>query len=186
MQIRPSAVALATALAVGLTALPLAGTAAAHSAPSSCSAQVSPPSKGHGPDAEALCAALAGLPDQDATAALIRVGGKGSWHGVAGVRDIRTGAPALEDARFRAGSVTKVVTASLVLQLAAEGRISLDGTVQHYLPGLLTEDFQPITVRQLLNYTSGLHSGASLGETVEEEYQHRFETLTPQQVVAYS
>ncbi|OIJ89571.1 serine hydrolase domain-containing protein [Streptomyces colonosanans] len=184
MQIRPSAVALATALVVGLTALPLAGTAAAHSAPSSCSGQVSPPSAAHGPDVEALCAALAGLPDQDATAALIRVGGKGSWHGAAGVRDIRTGAPALEDARFRAGSITKVVTASIVLQLAAEGRISLDGTVQHYLPGLLTKDFRPITVRQLLNYTSGLQSGDSLGETVAQGYQHRFETLTPQQVVA--
>ncbi|MGW3495543.1 serine hydrolase domain-containing protein [Streptomyces sp. NPDC001020] len=187
MKIRPSAVALATALAVGLTALPLAGTAAAYSAPTSCSAQASPPSTAHGPDAEALCAALAGLPDQDATAALIRVGGKGSWHGVAGVRDIRTGAPALEDARFRAGSVTKVVTASIVLQLAAEGRISLDGTVQHYLPGLLTKDFEkPITVRQLLNYTSGLASGASLGDTVKEGYPHRFETLTPRQVVASS
>jgi len=149
---------------------------------------VSPPPEGHnhGPDAEALCAALAGLPDQDATAALIRVGGKGSWHGVAGVRDIRTGAPALENARFRAGSITKVVTASVVLQLAAEGRISLDGTVQHYLPGLLTKDFKPITVRQLLNYTSGLASGISLGETVEDGYPHRFETLTPQQVVASS
>ncbi|MYV50174.1 serine hydrolase [Streptomyces sp. SID2888] len=184
MQLRPSAVALATTLALGLTALPLSGTALARSAPpSSCTARVSPPATAEGPDTEALCAALAGLPDQDATAALIRVGGKGSWHGVAGVRDIRTGAPALENARFRAGSVTKVVTAAIVLQLAAEGRISLDGTVQHYLPGLLTERFKPITVRQLLNYTSGLQSGPSLGDTVEDGYPHRFETLTPRQVV---
>ncbi|GAA3095095.1 hypothetical protein GCM10017687_01910 [Streptomyces echinatus] len=102
------------------------------------------------------------------------------------MRDVRTGAPALENARFRAGSVTKVVTAAIVLQLAAEGRIDLDGTVQHYMPGLLTEDFAPITVRQLLNYTSGLRPGASLGDTVEEGYAHRFETLTPRQVVAAS
>jgi len=147
---------------------------------------VSRPSTAHGPDAEALCEALTGLPDQDATAAIIRVGGEGSWHGVAGVRDIRTGAPVLENARFRAGSVTKVVTASIVLQLVAEGRISLGGTVQHYLPGLLTKDFRPITVRQLLNYTSGLASGTYLGDTVREDYPHRFETLTPQQVVAAS
>jgi D-alanyl-D-alanine carboxypeptidase len=189
MQLRPTAVALATAVAVGLTALPLAGTASAHSTPPSCAARVSPsplspPSAADGPDTEALCAAITGLPDHDATAALIQVGGKGSWHGVAGVRDVRSGAPALENARFRAGSVTKVVTAAIVLQLAAEGRISLDGTVQQYLPGLLTKDFQPISVRQLLNYTSGLQPGASLGETVEEGYAHRFETLTPRQVVA--
>ncbi|MFI9807985.1 serine hydrolase domain-containing protein [Streptomyces sp. NPDC052301] len=139
-----------------------------------------------GPDAEALSAALAGLPDHDATAALIRVGGDGTWRGTAGVRDVRSGAPALANARFRAGSVTKVVTAAIVLQLAAEGRIDLDGTVQHYLPGLLTKDFGPITVRELLNYTSGLKSGASLGDTVEEGYPHRFETLTPRQVVEAS
>ncbi|MGW3464460.1 serine hydrolase domain-containing protein, partial [Streptomyces olivaceoviridis] len=35
-----------------------------------------------------------------------------------------------------------------------------------------------------LNYTSGLRPGASLGDTVEEGYPHRFETLTPRQVVA--
>ncbi|MFD0394945.1 hypothetical protein ACFQ3Z_32795 [Streptomyces nogalater] len=44
-----------------------------------------------GPDTEALSAALAGLPDHDITAALIRVGGHGSWRGTAGVRDVRTG-----------------------------------------------------------------------------------------------
>ncbi|MFJ8362744.1 serine hydrolase domain-containing protein [Streptomyces sp. NPDC093984] len=186
MQLRPTAVALATALALSLTALPLAGVASAQAAAPASAARTTPPSATEGPDTEALRAAIAGLPDHDATAALIRVGGQGSWRGVAGVRDVRTGAPALDNARFRAGSVTKVVTAAIVLQLAAEGRISLDGTVQQYLPGLLTQDFEPVTVRQLLNYTSGLRPGASLGETVEEGYAHRFETLTPRQVVGAS
>lgn len=194
MPVRPLPVLLTSALALTLTALPLAGTASARpalSAPSSpssasCSTQAIEAAPANGPDVKALCAALAGLPDKDATAALIRVGGKGSWHGVAGVRDMRTGAPALENARFRAGSTTKIVTSALVLQLAAEGRISLDGTVQQYLPGLLTEDFAPITVRQLLNFTSGLQPGASLGEDVDDGYEHRFETLTPEEVVAAS
>ncbi|KUO15135.1 serine hydrolase domain-containing protein [Streptomyces dysideae] len=185
MRLRPTAVTVTAALTLGLTALPLATTASAHPG-SSCAASAKPSTSMEGPDVEALCAALAGLPDKDATAALIRVGGKGSWHGVAGVRDVRTDAPALENARFRAGSTTKIVTAALVLQLAAEGRISLDGTVQQYLPGLLTEDFAPVTVRQLLNYTSGLQPGASLGNTVEEMYPHRFATLTPAEVVAAS
>ncbi|MER5451179.1 serine hydrolase domain-containing protein [Streptomyces sp. NPDC002764] len=171
--------ALAASLVLALAAGPLAAPAFAAPAPASAHDT-------SGPDAEALRAAIAGLPDADATAALIRVGGDGTWKGTAGVRDVRTGAPALENGRFRAGSVTKVVTAAIVLQLAAEGRIDLDGTVQRYLPGLLTADFKPITVRQLLNYTSGLRSGASLGDTVEEGYPHRFETLTPRQVVAAS
>ncbi|MET8561552.1 serine hydrolase domain-containing protein [Streptomyces flaveolus] len=177
---------LAAALVTAVAAGPLAAPSFAASAPSTSAPakSTSPASATTGPDTEALAAAVAGLPDHDATAALLRVGGDGTWRGTAGVRDVRTGAPALENARFRAGSVTKVVTASIVLQLAAEGRIDLDGTVQRYLPGLLTEDFAPVTVRQLLNYTSGLRPGPSLGDTVEEGYPHRFETLTPRQVVA--
>ncbi|MGI5378547.1 serine hydrolase domain-containing protein [Streptomyces sp. CA-251387] len=188
MPVRPLPALLTSALALTLTALPLAGTASARPASSSsCSAQAIAAATQDGPDVKALCAALEGLPDQDATAALIRVGGKGSWQGAAGVRDMRTGAPVLENARFRAGSTTKIVTAAIVLQLAAEKRISLDGTVQEYLPGLLSEKFQqPITVRQLLNFTSGLQPGASLGEDVDDGYEHRFETLTPEEVVAAS
>ncbi|MFE9624848.1 serine hydrolase domain-containing protein [Streptomyces sp. NPDC006527] len=138
-----------------------------------------------GLDTKALSAALDGLPDQDATAALVRVGGTaGSWHGSAGVHDLASGRPADPDARFRAGSVTKVVTAAAVLKLAARGEIDLNRPVQRYLPGLLGRDFRPITVRQLLNHTSGLPAGDSLGTTFEELYEHRYETLTPQEVVA--
>ncbi|WP_406419813.1 serine hydrolase domain-containing protein [Streptomyces sp. NBC_01614] len=187
MPVRPLPALLTSALALTLAALPLAGTASARPASSSsCSAHAIEAAPKSGPDVKALCAALAGLPDKDATAALIRVGGKGSWHGAAGVRDMRSGAPALQNARFRAGSTTKIVTSAIVLQLAAERRISLDATVQQYLPGLLTEDFEPITVRQLLNFTSGLQPGASLGEGVDDGYEHRFETLTPEEVVAAS
>ncbi|MGW2720756.1 serine hydrolase domain-containing protein [Streptomyces sp. NPDC001492] len=172
-----ASLALALALAAGSSAAP------AFAAPATASTSAPAAT---GPDTDALRAAIAGLPDTDATSAAIRVGGDGTWHGTAGVRDVRTGAPALENGRFRAGSVTKVVTAAIALQLAAEGRIDLDGTVQQYLPGLLTEEFEPVTVRELLNYTSGLRSGASLGDTVEDGYPHRFETLTPRQVVAAS
>lgn len=100
MPVRPLPALVTSALALTLTALPLAGAASARPAPapSSCSARAIEAATPDGPDVKALCAALAGLPDQDATAALIRVGGKGSWHGVAGVRDMRTGAPALENA----------------------------------------------------------------------------------------
>src|SRR5690349_20739430 len=83
--------------------------------------------------------AHAGLPDADATAALVRVGGRdGTWRGSAGVHDLASGRAADPDARFRAGSTTKVVTAAAVLRLAAQGRVDLDGPVQRYLPGLLT------------------------------------------------
>lgn len=136
-------------------------------------------------DTQALVAALTGLPDQDATAALVRVGGTDrTWRGSAGVHDLPSAAPADPDARFRAGSTTKVVTAAAVLRLAAERRIDLNTPVQHYLPGLLGRQYRPITVRQLLNHTSGIPAGDGLGETFAEVYAHRFDTLTPQQVVA--
>jgi D-alanyl-D-alanine carboxypeptidase len=57
--------------------------------------------------------------------------------------------------RFRVGSVTKTFVATLVLQLAGDGRLSLDDTVEHWLPGLVPGG-QGITVRHLLNHTSGL------------------------------
>ncbi|OKK17214.1 peptidase [Streptomyces sp. CB00455] len=176
-------VAVAAVMLAALTAGPTAATAFAAARPVASAAPAQPSAAG--PDVEALEKAIAGLPDDDTSAALIRVGGDGSWLGTAGVRDLRTGAPALADARFRAGSTTKVVTAALVLQLAAEGRVDLDAPVTRYLPGLLPASFtKPPTVRNLLNFTSGLQPGATLGETPEEMYANRFRTLTPQTVVA--
>ncbi|MEW2415024.1 serine hydrolase domain-containing protein [Streptomyces sp. NPDC046866] len=178
---RTRTAALAAVLLLGLAAGPMAATATAATGPAAAAVSADP----QGPDVAALRAGIAGLPDRDATAALIRVGGNGRWTGTAGVRDLRTGAPALADARFRAGSTTKVVTAALVLQLAAEGKVDLNAPVDTYLPGLIPASFtQPVTVRNLLNFTSGIQAGASLGDTVEDEYPHRFETLPYQEVVA--
>ncbi|MEU1041300.1 serine hydrolase domain-containing protein [Streptomyces sp. NPDC005551] len=173
--------AVAAALALGLTAGPLAAPAlAAPVAPAAVHASAT------GPDAEALRAALAGLPGPDATAALVRVGGTdGSWRGSAGVHDLRGDRKADPNARFRAGSTTKVVTAAVVLQLAAENRLDLAAPVEDHLPGLLPASFEePVTVRQLLNHTSGIRAGDGFGDSFEEAYAHRFDTLTPEEVVA--
>ncbi|MFC6408175.1 serine hydrolase domain-containing protein [Planobispora longispora] len=132
----------------------------------------------------ALGQAIAGLPAPDATAAEVRVGGSaGSWHGVSGVRDLRTGRPARKGMRFRAGSVTKMFTTAVVLQLVAEGEISLDGTIQEYLPGLLPADYPAITVGQVLNHTSGLPS-PKLSNDFADIYATRFKTWTPEEYVA--
>jgi D-alanyl-D-alanine carboxypeptidase len=172
---------LAASVVLALAAGPLAAPAiAAPPATASRSADQD------GPNEAALRAALAGLPNQHATAALVRVGTPdGHWHGSAGVRDLAGDRPARPDARFRAGSVTKVVTAATVLRLAAQDEIDLDAPVQGYLPDLFTSEFeQPISVRQLLNHTSGIKPGDGLGDDFAEVYAHRFETLTPQRVAA--
>jgi D-alanyl-D-alanine carboxypeptidase len=57
--------------------------------------------------------------------------------------------------RYRIASVTKPFVATVVLQLAAEGRIALADPVERWLPGLVPGG-EAITLRQLLNHTSGL------------------------------
>ncbi|MEV5506183.1 serine hydrolase domain-containing protein [Streptomyces orinoci] len=106
-------------------------------------------------DPGALQQAISSSPDR-VTAMLARVSGPaGHWTGTFGKADISTGAPVPADGRFRLGSVTKVFIATVVLQLAGEDRLELDHPVQDYLPGVLPTS-PVITVRQLLNYTSGL------------------------------
>ena len=58
--------------------------------------------------------------------------------------------------RFRAGSVTKMLIATVVLQLVAERRIGLDDRLDRWLPGVLPPG-NGVTVRQVLNHTSGLY-----------------------------
>lgn len=159
----------------------LAVSAGALTSPAYASTSASAQRPRNAPDAEALRAAIAGLPNADATAALVRIGGRdGRWRGSSGVHDLESGRAADPMGRFRAGSTTKVVTAATVLHLAAEHRVDLDTPVQRYLPGLFTAAFDPISVRQLLNHTSGIKPGDSF----DDPYAHRFDTLPPRQVVA--
>ena len=76
----------------------------------------------------------------------------------AGVTDIISGEAVTPDDYFRIGSITKPMTAALVLQLVDEGLLELDETVDTYLPGWLEghEFASEITVRQLMNHTNGL------------------------------
>lgn len=179
----PARAALAAALVLGLTGAATAPALADARAPAATAS-----AQGSAPDGKALRAAIKGLPDADATAALVRVGGTdGTWRGSSGVHDVVTGRKADPHGRFRAGSTTKIVTAAVVLQLAAEGELDLDKPVQHYMPELFPKQerdpekrFEPMPVRSLLNYTSGLKAG----DGFDDEYAHRFDTLDYRKVVA--
>jgi D-alanyl-D-alanine carboxypeptidase len=72
-----------------------------------------------------------------------------------GLSDAGAGVKLRAGDRFRVGSVTKTFVATIVLQLAAEGRLRLDDPVDRWLPGLLP-DGERITVRHLLAHRSGL------------------------------
>ena len=88
--------------------------------------------------------------------ALVR-NGQRTWQGVGGLGDLAARRPPRPADRFRIGSVTKSFVATVVLQLVAEGRLRLDDRLQRWLPGAVPGG-QLITIRQLLNHTSGLYN----------------------------
>lgn len=80
----------------------------------------------------------------------------------AGVLNVRTGVEATTDSLFQIGSITKVYTATLILQLVDEGRVDLDAAVRTYLPDFRVADdaaSATITVRHLLTHTAGFDGG---------------------------
>jgi D-alanyl-D-alanine carboxypeptidase len=82
----------------------------------------------------------------------------------AGVAERGTTQPVPFDAHFRTGSITKTFVSAVVLQLVAEGRLSLDDTVEHLLPNVIKgngNDGTTMTLRQLMNHTSGLFDYAN-------------------------
>lgn len=91
---------------------------------------------------------------------LMVANGPRMWRGAVGLANQRPRQPMSLDRRFRIASVTKTYVAAVVLQLAAEGKLTLDDPVDRWLPGRL-EGGGSITIRQLLNHTSGLVDGVS-------------------------
>jgi CubicO group peptidase (beta-lactamase class C family) len=84
----------------------------------------------------------------------------GELHELAtGVLHRGTGVAATTDSLFQVGSITKIHTATLVMQLAEAGALDLDAPVRAVLPDFTVADAaatEPITARQLLSHTSGL------------------------------
>jgi len=94
-----------------------------------------------------------------ASAVLIqtRLGGD-AWSGATGVRDLETKVPAESGDSFHVASLTKSMVATSALKLVEQGKMQLDGLVSDYLPEFdsLVHPPEPITVRMLLDHTSGM------------------------------
>jgi CubicO group peptidase (beta-lactamase class C family) len=96
------------------------------------------------------------------------------------------------DTVFEAGSVSKQFTAMAVLILARDGKLSLDDNVRKYIPEL-PEYQAPITIRHLLNHTSGLRDWGSLEAiagwprtTRAYTHDHVLEILSRQKALNYT
>jgi len=84
--------------------------------------------------------------------------------------------------RFRVGSVTKTFVATVVLQLAGERKLALDDPVERWVPGLVPGG-AGITIRQLLNHTSGLYDYAD-DAFVGRVLADRARVWTPRDLIA--
>jgi D-alanyl-D-alanine carboxypeptidase len=111
--------------------------------------------------------------------ALIRVSDRrGDAVLTSGVADVTSRAPMRGDSGFRIGSMTKMFVATTVLQLVGERRVVLDAPVERYLPGVVRgngNDGRVITVRQLLQHTSGIPdylNHLSLEEVLNDPLAH--------------
>ncbi|SCK22297.1 MULTISPECIES: serine hydrolase domain-containing protein [unclassified Streptomyces] len=152
-------------------------------------APVRPPRDDHGPTARALEDLVrAGVPG---VTAQVR-DRAGVWRSAAGTGDLHAGTPRGTGDHYRVGSITKTFVAVALLRLEADGRLDLDDTVDRWLPGLVRghgHDGRRITVRQLLNHTSGIRNYTA-DQDFNRKYfrtpgfhEHRYDTVAPGDLV---
>lgn len=118
--------------------------------------------------------------------------GNTTWAGASGVADVRTGRAVAPGMRQRVGSITKSFVATAILQQVEKGRISLDAPVGQYAPDLVPGPRgQQITVRMLLNHTSGIgdYIGAAFPSFMELSPKSlddfRFRDVRPEQLIKW-
>jgi CubicO group peptidase (beta-lactamase class C family) len=70
-----------------------------------------------------------------------------------GVRDLATGAPVTADTLFHIASISKTFTATAIMQLVEQGKLTLDARAERYLPAF---EGTGVTLEQLLTHTAGL------------------------------
>jgi CubicO group peptidase (beta-lactamase class C family) len=105
--------------------------------------------------------------------ASIAVFHRGEWvRAAAGLTNLTTGVELTPDTVMHIGSITKVLNATLVMQLVDDGAVDLDERVLRYLPELRLKDtgaLNEITVRMLLNHTSGIDGESQPDRGHDEE-----------------
>ncbi|BBJ40032.1 serine hydrolase [Streptomyces antimycoticus] len=189
-----AAAAVTAALLGGAAAVPAAATTSAPGAPAAPEAPVVPGSDSpdHRLTEDELRREVARtLEDAGFIGLTVEVrDGHRRIHARAGEAELNTGRPVPFGAHYRAASVTKSFVATVVLQLVAEGRLSLSDPVDKWLPGVVSgngNDGRRITVRNLLQHTSGIHNydySDDTGDSAADFDRTRFDHVSPEQVVA--
>ncbi len=105
---------------------------------------------------------------------------KYTWVGALGVADRASGEPMTPEVHHRIGSVTKTFTATLLLQAADKGLLSLDDTIDKYVKGVPNGD--KITLRRMADMTSGIASYTEDEQWVKEWASDRDRVWKPEEL----
>ena len=116
--------------------------------------------------------------DAPGMAVLVARGDEVLYRGAHGAANLQLGVPLSPDHVFRLGSVTKQMAAAGVLKLAEDGKLSLDDPLTKFVPGYPGGD--KITVRMLLNHTSGIRSYTDMPGVMDGPIQ---KTVTTAQLI---
>jgi D-alanyl-D-alanine carboxypeptidase len=112
------------------------------------------------------------------TALLVARGDKVLYRGARGAASLQLGVPLSPDHVFRIASVTKQFAAAAVLKLAEDGKLSLDDPLTKFVPGY--PGGEKVSVRMLLNHTSGIRSYTDMPGFMEGPIQ---KTVTTAQLI---
>ena len=107
-----------------------------------------------------------------------------TWTGVAGYANTATKRRVTPGTPFAAASVTKTFTAALILRLADEGRLRLDDRLSRWLPDY--PNARRITLRMLLQHTSGLPDFFQSGALEAAMLKNRRRVFSPAEVLRYA
>lgn len=90
---------------------------------------------------------------------VVKMGHSEPMYFTTGFQDEQKTRPMTADQKFRVGSITKNFVGTAILQQVDEGKLSLDDTLEKWLPGIIPNiNGNQITIREMLNHTSGIES----------------------------
>ncbi|QRO01871.1 beta-lactamase family protein [Archangium violaceum] len=105
-----------------------------------------------------------------------------TWHGATGKSSMEPATDMKAEDRLRAGSITKTYVATVMLQLQAEGKLSLDAPLSTWFPDFPRAN--EITVRRLLNHTSGAANYTTLPDFAAQLESNPGKVWTPEELIA--
>lgn len=119
---------------------------------------------------------------------LVRSPKDGLWIGAAGKANLETGEPMSLCTLNYPQSIAKTFTATAMMMLVEEGKVNLDAKISDYLPQATIKDIanaDKVTVRQILNMTSGIVSYEQDADWIASRFANRSQSFTPEVMLSY-